>query len=227
MSNSLLDLARIGTEYRETSSRFRGPRSVTRPLGKTVNLSEAALLGIPKLTLPESTRFDQRDSIRRASLSLSLFLRDARSTPVSPYSRRSTREETWSRRGRRTARTHTLQPRPGDLPMRIPRQPGGHDDIRGHCFAPSSLFVRPSRLGLRRTPSPERANARSSSIIHGHHRYFPPPSRDEPSRFNRPNSPRSRYFRGTFPLAIPFLFPETKLENPWSGTPPVEGWRGG
>ena len=43
---------------------------MTRPLGKTVNLSEAALLGIPKLTLPESTRFD-RDYV---SLSLRSFL---------------------------------------------------------------------------------------------------------------------------------------------------------
>lgn len=46
---------------------------MTRPLGKTVNLSEAALLGIPKLTLPESTRFDQRDSIETTSLFFSLF----------------------------------------------------------------------------------------------------------------------------------------------------------
>lgn len=64
---------------------------MTSPLGKTLNLSEAALLGIPKLTLPainqRSMQRDERNG-RRFFPPLSLL------ADIPP------REETRSRRGR-------------------------------------------------------------------------------------------------------------------------------
>jgi hypothetical protein len=52
MSSSLLDLARMETEYRATFSRSSGPRRVTRPLDAMANLFEATSLGMLKVTLP-------------------------------------------------------------------------------------------------------------------------------------------------------------------------------
>lgn len=146
---------------------------MTSPLGKTLNLSEAALLGIPKLTLPAiNQRSMQRERKERPPFLLPPLVARRYSTPGGDAV--ETRSVVARTRSNALGRVICLC---------VPRQAGGTMIYAAIVFAPSSLFV---CLVLRETPLPERANARSASITHRpRNSRFPRPSRDRSAQEER------------------------------------------
>lgn len=145
---------------------------MTSPLGKTLNLSEAALLGIPKLTLPAINQRSMQGNERNGRRFFPPLV--ARRYSTSGGDAVETRSVVARTRSNALGRVICLC---------VPRQAGGTMIYAAIVFAPSSLFV---CLVLRETPLPERANARSASITHRpRNSRFPRPSRDRSAQEER------------------------------------------